>query len=110
MHANDPFFLTRVCSHRAAGDLPIFLEQAGGSVVNATLKGSIVPVPVELRAPCAREDLRVAQDELNEVADASGDADAFTAMALPADPMLWAEALTGLSAEDLVCLESNEGA
>ena len=35
-------------------------------------------------------------------------AEGAAAIALPADPMLWAEALTGLPPEKLVCVE--EGA
>ena len=31
-------------------------------------------------------------------------------IALPADAMLWASALTGLQPSDLQCLEGNEGA
>ena len=31
-------------------------------------------------------------------------------LAMPAEPMLWAVALTGLKPEELECLEANEGA
>ena len=32
-------------------DLPIFLDTGAGNLVNATVKGSVVPVPAALRAP-----------------------------------------------------------
>ena len=42
-------------------DLPIFLDTGAGNLVNATVKGSVVPVPAALRAPLAREDLKGAR-------------------------------------------------
>ena len=68
-----------------------------------------MPVPAALRAPLAREDLKGAQEELEALKDGSEE-ELTTAIALPADPMLWAEALTGLEPDQLVCLEANEGA
>ena len=38
-------------------DLPIFLETAPDSFVNATVSASVVPLPAELRAPIEREAL-----------------------------------------------------
>ena len=90
-------------------DLPIFLDTGAGNLVNATVKGSVVPVPAALRAPLAREDLKGAQEELEALKDGSEE-ELTAAIALPADPMLWAEALTGLEPDQLVCLEANEGA
>ena len=56
------------------------------------------------------DELQEAQEALEALA-ASSEAEAAgltTAIALPDDPMLWAEALTGLSPSDLVCVD--EGA
>jgi hypothetical protein len=98
--------------------VPIFVEQPEGILVNATIRDDAVPLEAALRAPESREALMAAQAELEvlmaEAVSAQaegGGADEgvlTTAIALPADPMLWALALTGLTPDDLVCVE--EGA
>jgi hypothetical protein len=102
--------------------VPIFVEQPDGILVNATIRDDAVPLEAALRAPESREALMAAQAELEvlmaEAVSAQaegGGADEgvlttaiTTAIALPADPMLWALALTGLTPDDLVCVE--EGA
>ena len=92
------------CPRHPAFAVPIFLETAPGTLVNATLKGSVVPVPAALRSPMVREDLAQAQADLESLSTDK----LTTAIALPADPMLWAEALTGLTPSELKCVD--EGA
>ena len=85
-------------------DVPIYLETAGGLLVNATSSKGRIDLPAELRAPTEREQLRLAEEELNGLSDDA----VTTAIALPADAMLWAEALTGLDPDKLKCVD--EGA
>lgn len=92
-----------------ADNVPVFLQTAAGGFVNATLKEDIVPINLELRAPLANADLTAAIDELCVVGEDEG-CEVTTVVALPADPMLWAAALTGLEPEELACKEGNEGA
>lgn len=89
-----------------AETLPIFLETAGGAVLSAT-PGSPLPVVAELRSPTTSKGLDDAIRELNEFASPD-DGSALAAIALPADPMLWALALTGFTLGELVCVD--EGA
>ena len=92
-------------------DLPIFVEQVAGSGVvnNATLSGQEDAVPTALRTVSTLEELCAAQAELEQAAaDAPGEA--TRAIALPADAMLWAVALTGVEECQLEALEANAGA
>ena len=86
-------------------DLPIFIDTPSG-VVNATAVSDWEPLSTEMRTPTTTDELRTAQRELESL----GNEEATAVIALSADPMLWACALTGLEPEDLVCLEANEGA
>ena len=86
-------------------DVPIFLQTLTGDIVNATLKGGADPVPAVLRSPENSEELYAAQGELSKL-----DGSSPSVIALSAEPMLWAQALTGLPESELVCLEANEGA
>lgn len=91
-------------------DLPIFVEPIAGSGVinNATLSGQEDVVPTALRTVATLEELCTAQAELEQAAaDAPGET---RAIALPADAMLWAVALTGLEECQLEALEANAGA
>ena len=90
-------------------DVPFFVETASGGMTNVTVKAEASPVDAVLRAPTNAEELVAAQAELEEIA-AAGDGTQAPILALPADAMLWAVALTGLKPDDLVCLEGNEGA
>ena len=46
---------TRLPAFAGGAEVPIFLETAPGTVVNATLKGTVVPVPAALRSATVRE-------------------------------------------------------
>lgn len=83
-------------------DLPIFVETSSG-LVNATAVTGWESLSTEIRAPTTVEELRVAVAELETV-------EAPAALALPADPLLWAVSLTGLEPDELQCLQGNEGA
>lgn len=85
-------------------DQPIFLESASGGFVNATVKDANEPLTCELRAPLTSDELSAAQAELESLQGPG----VTTVLALPADAMLWAEALTGLKPSQLECVE--EGA
>ena len=85
--------------------VPVYLQTASGAFVNATVRDEIVPVPAELRAPLCHGDLCDAEEQLGAMGEGC-----VTAIALPADPMLWAAALTGLDPEKLALVEGNEGA
>ena len=85
-------------------DQPIFLEALSGGFVNATVKDAADPMRCELRAPLTSDELSAAQVELEELSEPG----VTTVLALPADAMLWAEALTGLKPSQLECVE--EGA
>ena len=87
-------------------DIEVFLDNGGGSFVNATIKDTMEPVSLALRAPTTPESLAEVMAEF-ESFDADG---VQPVIALPADAMLWASALTGLQPSDLQCLEGNEGA
>ena len=55
--------------------------------------------------------LTTSRSELSDAMEALNGPQASTAaIALPSDEMLWAMALTGLAAEQLVLVEGNEGA
>ena len=84
-------------------EVPIYLDSGGGAIMNAT-KLEMVPLPTELRAPSSSELLRIAQEELIGL----GEEAKTTAIALEADAQLWAQALTGLTPDKLVCID--EGA
>lgn len=84
-------------------EVPIYLDSGGGAIMNAT-KLEMVPLPTELRAPSSSELLRIAQEELTGL----GEEAKTTAIALEADAQLWAQALTGLTPDKLVCID--EGA
>jgi len=85
-------------------DIPIFLQTATGDIVNATLRDGAEIVPVILHAPIASADLSAAQVDLAKANESAG------VIAMAAEPMLWAQALTGLDESELECLEANEGA
>jgi len=85
-------------------DHPIFVDNGAADIVNATLVDVRDPLTIELRQASTSEELDAAQAELAGL----GDADVITAIALPADAMLWAEALTGLKPSQLECVD--EGA
>lgn len=85
-------------------DQPIFLDSFA-DIVNATAKDMRDPLPVELRTASTAEELRAVQAELDGL---DGPDASFAAIAIPADAMLWAEALTGLKPNQLECVE--EGA
>ena len=87
-------------------DIEVFLDNGGGSFVNATIKDTMEPVSLALRAPTTPESLAEVMAEF-ESFDGDG---VQPVIALPADAMLWASALTGLQPSDLQCLEGNEGA
>lgn len=84
-------------------EVPIYLDSGGGTIMNAT-KLEMVPLPTELRAPSSSELLRLAQEELLGLREEAK----TTAIALEADAQLWAQALTGLTPDKLVCID--EGA
>ena len=86
-------------------DLPIYVSTASG-LVNATQLGSQDPLPMELRTVASVDQLQAAEDELQDLSSTN----AVSAIALPADAMLWASALTGRAPRDLECLAGNEGA
>lgn len=91
-------------------DLPIFVETPAG-LVNATASGSTVAVAAELLAPATSASLEEAILAFNppgSPADSERATVEMAAIALPADPMLWAEALTGLKPSQLECVD--EGA
>ena len=54
------------------------------------------------------EQIKAIQKELGELRAADGGS--MCVLALPAEPMLWAVALTGLEPDELECREANEGA
>ena len=85
-------------------DLPMFVDTAAG-FVNATLKDVMDPVQIVLQAPTTTDALVDAINTFN-----ADDSDSTNVIALPADSLLWACALTGLLPEKLQCLEGNEGA
>lgn len=87
-------------------DLPILVETPAG-LVNATSASGWEPLAAELRAPTTPAELRVAELELEGI---GGSEPLVSAIALPADAMLWATALTGLEPSQLECKEGNEGA
>ena len=111
---------------------PVYLETPAGGFVNATLPaggGAAADEPaalpgVALRAAASIDELTAAQGELMFFSSSSGgggggggDGDAssaaaatMAAIALPADPLLWAMALTGKSEQDLESKKGNEGA
>ena len=89
-------------------DVPIYVDTAAG-LVNATAAGVMDALPsAELRAPASASELGLAQAELESLATAGPER--LTAIALTAEPLLWALALTGLNASQLECLEANVGA
>lgn len=90
-------------------DVPVFLESASGVVSDATNRNAIEELASELRAPQSADELVAAQAELTAVGESASEP-LKTAIALPADPLLWAMALTGLEPAQLECLEGNEGA
>ena len=84
-------------------NVPVYLESAGNlSAAAGGAEEGAAAAAVELRSAASAEELRAAQRDLEDAAEGAA------AIALPADPMLWAEALTGLPPEKLVCVE--EGA
>jgi len=89
-------------------DLPIFIQKMDGKLCNATVKDSMEPLPAALRAAETLEGVYAAQKELEELRAADGGS--MCVLALPAEPMLWAVALTGLEPDELECREANEGA
>jgi hypothetical protein len=91
-------------------DLPIYVADPAGMLVNATSLDSEVPLQgTEIRSPTSVEELSAAMAELEGLVE-SADAPVTAAIALPAEPMLWAVALTGMDESTLQCLEGNEGA
>lgn len=95
-------------------DVPIFLFGSEGGISNATLTGEAPAVPVVLRSPMSVAGLRDAQEELDALSSggamSAANGTPLAAIALPAEPMLWALALTGLNATQLESLEANAGA
>jgi len=89
--------------------VPVYVQSADGTLQNATTR-ELVPLAAELRAPVARDELLKAQEALEAFASEVAEGSLTTAIALPADAMLWAEALTGLDPSELEGLEANEGA
>ena len=89
-------------------DLPIYIQAVDGGLCNATAKDSMEPLPAVLRSADTLEGVYSAQTELEELHTADGSS--MCVLALPAESMLWAVALTGLDPEELKCLEANEGA
>eukprot|EP00316_Scyphosphaera_apsteinii_P012784 CAMPEP_0119325106 /NCGR_PEP_ID=MMETSP1333-20130426/64995_1 /TAXON_ID=418940 /ORGANISM="Scyphosphaera apsteinii, Strain RCC1455" /LENGTH=224 /DNA_ID=CAMNT_0007332993 /DNA_START=126 /DNA_END=800 /DNA_ORIENTATION=- len=103
-------------------DIPIILESPSG-LVNATIQDSKHPVCAELRAPTSPEELSAAQSAFEGICDScvttarqtdtidvGGVGVRMKAIALPADPLLWAMAFTGLKPSQLQSLEANQGA
>lgn len=88
-------------------NLPIYV-QTGSGLVNATDSGAweagLELAGVELRTPTNVDELSLGIGELEEASPS------VAAVALSADPVLWAVALTGLQPGELECLEGNEGA
>ena len=87
-------------------DIPIYVEAPGGIIMNATQLDAMDPMAMRLSAPLSTDELRMIVDEL----EARQEDGRTAAIALPADSMLWAVALTGLPPTELQCLEGNEGA
>ena len=69
---------------------------------------SVWPLPVSMSVGNAT--VAVPTSLRFDVADGSSSDDVTAAIALPADPMLWAVALTGLKTDELEALEANAGA
>lgn len=88
-------------------DLPIFVESLASGVCNATVKDSMIPLATELRSADTVEGVTAARAEFEALDTDDG---VRCVLAMPAEPMLWAVALTGLKPEELECLEANEGA
>jgi len=84
-------------------DVPIYVETSNG-LMNATAK-TMVSVSAEVRSPTSTEELTSAQDELESLSSVEP---VTAAIAMSADAQLWAEALTGLPPNKLVCVD--EGA
>ena len=84
-------------------EMPAYVVRApGDKVFNATVNGQMDEVPTRLRSAADLDALISAQEELQSTGP--------SAIALPADPMLWAVSLTGLQPADLEMKAANEGA
>ncbi|EOD23147.1 hypothetical protein EMIHUDRAFT_456722 [Emiliania huxleyi CCMP1516] len=88
-------------------ELPVFVEAPDGVLLNCTgVSGPRRPLEATLRAPASVDELCAAQDAIRE----AGDGGTASVVALPADPLLWAVALTGLEECQLEAKEGNAGA
>mmetsp|Transcript_2870 Transcript_2870/g.8077 ORF Transcript_2870/g.8077 Transcript_2870/m.8077 type:complete len:160 (+) Transcript_2870:220-699(+) len=88
-------------------ELPVFVEAPDGVLLNCTgVSGPRRPLEATLRAPASVDELCAAQDAIREASDGG----TASVVALPADPLLWAVALTGLEECQLEAKEGNAGA
>ena len=101
-------------------NIPIYVEIAGGQVVNATTLKQWEGLPeLTLRSPVTKEELNAAETDFLSRGDTKEGA--VAAIALSAGDgvtrdgasdanLMWAMALTGLSVDDLLAKEANIGA